>query len=240
VLVDLGHHAVGVLELVVGVLELAVEHPPVGDDHHLVEHLGVGGVVQRRQAVDQPGDGVGLARPRRVLHQVVGPRPVLPGGGLEPADGVPLMEAGEDERAVPGRLRSLARGRLLNVDESSQEVEPGVALPHLFPQVGGGVASGLGGLPAPSGRPGPAVPWLKGRKRVLLLPRRSSAVQPVTLVTCNALTWAFAFRTVHAVRLDPPRFKAWISKGLARTPFAANAMRPEGRRVARPCLTSVR
>jgi hypothetical protein len=29
------------LELIDGVLELTVEHHPVGDDHHLVEHVGV-------------------------------------------------------------------------------------------------------------------------------------------------------------------------------------------------------
>ena len=41
VLVDALHHPDGVLELADGVLELAVEHDPVGDHHHLVEHPGV-------------------------------------------------------------------------------------------------------------------------------------------------------------------------------------------------------
>jgi len=39
--VDLLHHPVVMLELIDGVLELTVEHHPVGDDHHLVEHVGV-------------------------------------------------------------------------------------------------------------------------------------------------------------------------------------------------------
>ena len=46
-LVDALHHPGGMLELADGVLELAVEHHPVGDDYNLVEHLGVVGGVQR-------------------------------------------------------------------------------------------------------------------------------------------------------------------------------------------------
>ena len=61
---DALHHPVGVLELVHGVLQLAIQHDPVGDDDHLVEHLVVGVVVEVGKAVGQPGDRVGLARPR--------------------------------------------------------------------------------------------------------------------------------------------------------------------------------
>ena len=62
---------VRVLELVDRVLQLPVEHHPVGDHHDLVEHLRVGRVVQRREPVREPGDRVRLARPGRVLDQVV-------------------------------------------------------------------------------------------------------------------------------------------------------------------------
>ena len=46
VLVDADHDAAGVLELVDRLLQLLVEDAPVGDDHDLVEHLGVGLVVE--------------------------------------------------------------------------------------------------------------------------------------------------------------------------------------------------
>ena len=46
VLVDLLDDTVGVLELVDRLLQLPVEHQPVGDDHDLVEHLLVRRGVQ--------------------------------------------------------------------------------------------------------------------------------------------------------------------------------------------------
>ena len=40
-LLDALHHAYRVLELTDRVLQLAIKHDPVGNDHHLVEHSGV-------------------------------------------------------------------------------------------------------------------------------------------------------------------------------------------------------
>ena len=131
VLVDPHHDAVGVLELVDRVLQLPVEHPAVGDHHDLVEHLVVVGVVQRRQPVGHPGDRVRLARPGRVLHEVVPPGTVLTSIGRQRPHGVPLVIPGEDHHR-PG-LRSLRRR--LDVHEPLQQIEPGVPLPHLLPQV---------------------------------------------------------------------------------------------------------
>jgi len=139
VLVDAHHHAVGVLELVHGVLQLPVEYPPVGDDHHLVEHRPVGRVVQTCEAVGQPGDGVRFPRPRRVLHQVILTGAMRPGVQFQPAHGIPLVKPREDHPRRP--LRALLLG--LHVDEPGDEVEPRIALPYLFPQVGGAVAMGI-------------------------------------------------------------------------------------------------
>ena len=144
VLVDSHHDAVGVLELVDRLLQLLVEDAPVGDDHDLVEHLVVGVVVERGQAVGQPGQRVRLAGTGRVLHQVVVPGALLASGGGEGEHGVPLVEPGEDHRCR--RLRPL-RGRL-DVHEPVEEVEPGVALPHPLPQVGGAVPVGVRRVPA--------------------------------------------------------------------------------------------
>ena len=130
-LLDPLDHAVGVLELVDRVLQLPVQHHPVGDHHDLVEHLVVAR-VQGGEPVRQPGDRVRLPRPGRVLHQVGVPRPLVAGGGLQPADRVPLMEPREDHRR---RLLATPSGRLLDVDEPAQQVQPRLALPHLLPQV---------------------------------------------------------------------------------------------------------
>lgn len=62
----------------------------------------------------QPGDRVRLARPGRVLHQVVAAGAVLAGFGGEREHGVPLVEPREDHRRLSGR----ALRRRLHVYES--------------------------------------------------------------------------------------------------------------------------
>ena len=74
VLVDRLDDALRVLDLVDRVLELLVEHAPVGDDDDAVEDLLVARVVQAREPVREPGDAVGLAAAGRVLDQVVAAR----------------------------------------------------------------------------------------------------------------------------------------------------------------------
>ena len=71
--VDVLHHAERLLELAHGGLQLPVEHAPVGDDDDRVEDAPVGGVVQRRELVREPGDGEALAAAGRVLDQVALP-----------------------------------------------------------------------------------------------------------------------------------------------------------------------
>ena len=83
-LVDLLHHAALVLELVDRVLQLLVEHHAVGDHDHAVEDPLVRGVVQRRQPVRQPADGVALAAAGGVLDKVVVPH-ALASGARPPA-----------------------------------------------------------------------------------------------------------------------------------------------------------
>ena len=140
--VDLLHDSVGVFELVDGVLELAVENHPVGDHHHLVEHLHVPG-VEARQPVGEPSDRVRLARPGRMLHQIRVTGAFAPCRVLELAHGVPLVESGEDHRRR--LLRSFGGG--FNVDESGEDVEPGVFLPHRLPQVGAAMPFRVGRVP---------------------------------------------------------------------------------------------
>ena len=90
-----------VLELVDGVLQLLVEHAAVGDDDDRVEDLLVVAVVQARQPVGQPGDGVALAAAGRVLDQVVVAGALLARVGLAAAHAVELVVAREDHRLAP-------------------------------------------------------------------------------------------------------------------------------------------
>jgi hypothetical protein len=59
--VDVLHHPGGLLKLAHGALQLAVEDPTIGDHDDGVEDAAVGGVVQHRELVREPGDRVGLA-----------------------------------------------------------------------------------------------------------------------------------------------------------------------------------
>ena len=151
VLVDPGDDAGRMLELVDRLLELAVEDHPVGDDDDLVEDGLVVGPVERHEPVGEPGDGVALARARRVLDEVRVAGTLGAGGRLEPADGVPLVVAGEDDRAGL-ELRRVGRPLARHdVDEAAQEVEPGVPRPDLLPQVAGPVAGRVGGVALAAG-----------------------------------------------------------------------------------------
>jgi hypothetical protein len=114
------------VELEDGRLELAVEDNAIGDDDHLVEDLSVFG-VEPREPVGEPGDRVRLAGARRVLNQVVPPRAAAAGVSDEPAYGVPLLEAREDQLAA-GRLLAApgtaCRRRRLDMDEAVEELKP--------------------------------------------------------------------------------------------------------------------
>jgi hypothetical protein len=84
------------LELVDGLLKLAVEDHPVGDHDDLVEDRPLVGPVERHEPMGEPCNGVALARSRGVLDEVRPAGSLGAGSRLEPTDGVPLVVAGED------------------------------------------------------------------------------------------------------------------------------------------------
>ncbi len=97
ILVDGLDHPLGVFDLVDGILKLPVQHPPVGDDDHAVKDLLILGIMQAGQPVRKPGDAVGLAAAGGVLDQVVAARTLVTGDAHDPAHGVELMIAGENQ-----------------------------------------------------------------------------------------------------------------------------------------------
>jgi hypothetical protein len=71
------------LEVEQRLLKLGVDHVAVGDDQHGIEQLPVRCVVQLRQEVGGPGDGVGFAGASGVLDEVLPARSVAQDRCLE-------------------------------------------------------------------------------------------------------------------------------------------------------------
>jgi hypothetical protein len=95
--VDRGHHPRLPLEAEERLLELGVDHVPVGDDEDAVEELPVRGVVQLGEKVGRPRDRVRLARSGAVLDEVFRAGPVGEDRGLEFPGHVELVVTGEDD-----------------------------------------------------------------------------------------------------------------------------------------------
>jgi len=93
VLVNGLDHALGMLDLVNGILQLPVQHLAVGDHDHAVVDLLVLRRVQAGQPVGEPGDGVSLAAASRMLDQIVAAGPLLARAGHLLAHGIQLMVA---------------------------------------------------------------------------------------------------------------------------------------------------
>ncbi|MNF61024.1 hypothetical protein D3C84_426530 [compost metagenome] len=60
-------HALGVLELVDGVLQLAIQYRAIGDHYYRVEQTLPSIIIQRGQLMGRPSNGIGLARAGAVL-----------------------------------------------------------------------------------------------------------------------------------------------------------------------------
>lgn len=135
-----------VFELINGVLELLIQYATICHYDYRIENLFVGLVVQRRQTVREPCDGIGFSRTGGMLNEVVPSRPVLLCVGHGMAHAVELMIPGENHRP-PGDLPDLpviiqnSLFRSLQVHEAPEDVEQAVALPHLSPQIGRAIAA---------------------------------------------------------------------------------------------------
>ncbi|MGI8702283.1 MAG: hypothetical protein ACR2JU_13955 [Nocardioidaceae bacterium] len=82
-----------------------------------------------------------------MLHEVRRPGSFGTGGGLQPSYGIPLVVAREDDQT---RLRRAAAA-LLDMDEAPEQVEPGLALPDVAPEVRRGVTAGVRGVAGATG-----------------------------------------------------------------------------------------
>ena len=145
-----GDHDAGlVLDLVDRILQLGIQHRPVRHDDDGVEDLLVAGTVQGAELVRGPGDRVGLAGPGGVLHEVAVAGAFGAGGLDELVDDVPLVVAGEQQGLADFPFAGDGVGRVadLQVQELADDVQPGVTLQDLLPQVAGGRALGVDRVP---------------------------------------------------------------------------------------------
>ncbi len=139
--VDLLNDTALVLELIDGVLQLLIEHLAVGQHHDRVIDLAIPIVVQRGQPVGDPGNGVGLARARRVLRQEVRAGARHPGRRQQSPYAIPLVIAREDHRLLDPHLTGVGVLLLLGLQmqEPPHQVQQVAALPDFLPQVTGTV-----------------------------------------------------------------------------------------------------
>jgi hypothetical protein len=125
-------------------LKLLVEHAPVADDDHRVEHLGSVAGTQGCQLMRGPRDRVRLSRTGGVLDQEPGSRAGQGDVGDDVGDCFPLVVAREQRHRWASTLRSVhvQLGRLrLDVYEAAEDVEPDGLVEDPFPEVGGGVST---------------------------------------------------------------------------------------------------
>ena len=135
--VDVLHDAQRLLEGKHLSLELAVQHPAVGDDDDGVEYPPLLGIVERGKLVGKPGDGLALAAPGTVLDEIDLPCPVLTGIRHQAADRIELVVTREQEPLRAG-LSALVVLLLDDLDEVLHQVQHAVPAPCPFPEVGRG------------------------------------------------------------------------------------------------------
>ncbi|MCY1251599.1 hypothetical protein D9M72_653810 [compost metagenome] len=96
--------------------------------------------MQGTELVRGPGDGVGLAGAGGVLHKVAVARTLGARGFDELIDHVPLVVAREQQGLPDFPLTGDGVGFVadLQVQEFADDVQPGITLQHLFPEIAGG------------------------------------------------------------------------------------------------------
>ena len=120
-----------------GFLQLPVNDHAVGDDDYIIEDDLIIRIMQRRQAVRQPGNAVRLAGTRRMLDQVIEVAAVFRYRSDQLPDEVQLVIPGEDDRLgmlfLPGKI--ILYFLTLDEDELADKVEDRILFENIFPHV---------------------------------------------------------------------------------------------------------
>ena len=132
--IDGSNHALSVLKLVDGVLKLAIQHRSVGHDDDRAEQLIALVIVELRQLMGRPGNGVGFAGARTVLDEVALAGTFFAGRLNQMVDHVPLVVPGENQGflGLPVAME-IFFGFLFQVQKTAKDLKPGVFLEQLLP-----------------------------------------------------------------------------------------------------------
>ena len=145
------HRAQRVVETGDGLLQLRIQHGPVGHDNNAGKNGLVVLVVQGSQPVGRPGDGIRLAGTGGMLNQVVVARAVFGNMGHHLPHRVKLVIARKYQaflfddlfRAVGLELLFL---RDLQMDELLQDIHHAVLLENILPEIGRRIPFRIGGI----------------------------------------------------------------------------------------------
>src|SRR6266516_212619 len=130
--IDIFDHAEGLLELLYRLLELLIEHAAVGNDDDGIEYPLILYVMEDRELVSQPGDGIALATARAVFDQVTLSRPFCPRVRYQAAHGIELVVTREDQ-ALLARLFPFVIVFLDLLNELLDKVEHAGSRPDTIP-----------------------------------------------------------------------------------------------------------
>ena len=138
------------IELIDGVLQLAVQHDAVCDHDDAVENRIVVFVVQGRQAIGDPGNGIGFPATCRMFDQITFPRAVFFHVGDHFFHDVVLMIAGEQDLFPFHDARCAVLCDFLFfldvTDKTVEQIHQTVPLQHSFPEIGGGITLRVHGI----------------------------------------------------------------------------------------------
>ncbi len=125
------------VDLLNGVLQLAIKHGPVRHDDHGVKDCLAVVMAQLGQVVRRPGNGRCLARSRTVFAQISMSGAFLFRVRDHLVDRVVLVKAREDQRFLyrPIALQ-VHHILLLDIDEAVEDPQEGIGLADFFPEIG--------------------------------------------------------------------------------------------------------
>ena len=126
--------AKGMVESGNGCLQLRVQNGTVGDNDNAAVDSSVFVIVQGRQTICQPCNGIGFARSCGVLNQIVMANTICFDIADQLANNVHLMVSGEDQSVA------------LQTDKFLDDVHHTVCLENLLPQVVGRITVGVCGI----------------------------------------------------------------------------------------------
>ena len=130
------------------VLQLPVDDDAVRDDDDIIEDDVIVGVVEGRQTMSQPGNGIRLPGASRVLDQIVLRRAVDGDVSENLADGVELMIARENQGFPALRLARQVVLLFLHFEEHelADQFQHGILSQDVFPHVGNTVLVRVNGI----------------------------------------------------------------------------------------------